>query len=98
MDSIIENIKTIKAAYIVTTLGASFPLITYPITSLSANALLMQVAFLKNGVFYEPTVTDYTLSLFGLVGVPFGIVLSVCITVFICGLLRIVYLKKTHNK
>lgn len=97
MNNIIEFFKTMKAAYVFVAVGVAFPAITYPLTSLSNNALIMQVGFANNGVFYEPSVTDHTLNVFGLVSIPFGIIMSVSIAIFFIGAARIIFLKKTHN-
>ena len=97
MNNIIEFLKTSKAAYIFVAFAIAFPAITYPLTRLSNNALLMQVAFAKNGVFYEPTITEHTLNVFGMFRIPFGVILSVCIAILFIGVARIILLKKTHN-
>ncbi len=75
--------------------GIALPAVTYPLTSLSNNALILQIGFAKNGVFYKPSVTEYTLNVFGLVKIPFGIVLAFCIAVFLIGLARVILLKKS---
>jgi hypothetical protein len=95
MNNIIGFLKTMKAAYTLVAFGVAFPSITYPLTSLSNHALIMQVGFAKNGVVYEPSITDHTLNMFGLVRMPFGIILSVCIAIFFIGAARIIFLKRS---
>jgi len=94
MNKIIEYSKTLNAAYAMIAFGVFFPAITYPLTSLTQFAFLKQLAFAKNGVFYEPTVTEYALSIFGIVKVPFGIILATSIIVLFVGLARFIYIKK----
>lgn len=74
--------------------GILFPAVTYPLTSLSQFALLKQVAFAKNRVFYEPTITEYTLNVFGIFKIPFGIILAISVIAIFVGVARFIYLKK----
>ena len=94
MKKIIEYSKTLNATYAMIAFGIMFPAITYPLTSLSQFAFVKQVAFAKNGVFYEPTMTEYALNVFGIFKIPFGIILALSIIVLFVGVARFIYLKK----
>jgi hypothetical protein len=94
MKKIIEYFKTLTAAYAMVAFGILFPAITYPLTSLSQFSFLKQLAFAKNGVFYEPSITDHALNIFGIVKVPFGIILATSIIILLVGAVRLFYIKK----
>ena len=94
MKKIIEFSKTLTAAYAMIAFAIFFPAVTYSLTTLSQFALVKQVGFARNGVFYEPTMTEYTLSIFGIVKVPFGIILTLSIIILFVGAARLIYLKK----
>jgi hypothetical protein len=94
MDSLLDVVKTKKTAYIAIAVGFFIPAFTYPLTSLSQFAFIKQLAFAKKGIFYEPTITEYSLSMFGLFKIPFGYILAFGLIAIFAGVTRLVYLKK----
>ncbi len=94
MQKIVDYLKTKNGAYSFIVTGIALPMVTYPLTSLSQLAFLKQVAFAKNGVFYEPTVTDHVLNVFGLFKIPFGVIMAVSAVILLSGIVRLLYLKK----